>query len=348
MQRFILYFPHLLFAFSLILSCFSGCTGSSEGAPPQKRADEEMIHKVQGVTEPSVSDERETEEESDGKKHIYGTSRHLPYTIEPYGEAALYLPVRREAAAVPLLLFTPGWGSRNHTDYSTVLSFLASQGYAVIYAPSPARYDALSTIAAFERVLNDSRYSDAIDRDRIGVVGHSSGGGIAFAVLSYFAQRGYGKEGKALFAIDPWFAFGMDSERFATFPSDTNLIIQQYGDSGSTDPRIALTIYAQLAAIEPQRRDYQYFGTLDHAYIFSTNTRQMQRLLRPLDALLDYTFRGRQEAFETALSVGNDAPYETGLQPVRATESYAYRCDGNGNRTLVSALNGIDYCAILP
>jgi acetyl esterase/lipase len=282
------------------------------------------------------------------KKRVYGESLNYPVMIYPFKNATLYLPENREDKKIPLILFAPGWGSQNHTDYQTLLRFTAAQGYAVIYAKSPTEYGADKSIAYFQEVLDDARFSKLFDKSRMGVVGHSSGGGIAFAILYHFSQKGYGEKGRFIFAMDPWFAFGMDAKKFTDFPQKSCVIIQQYGDSGSTDPRIALTIYNKLSALDNKQKDYQYCANCNHAYPFAHTYKEMQITLRPLDALIDYTFNKTKEAYAVALEIGSDRPYEDNLQPVKAKNTYSYRCDGNRNSTLISALAGLDYCSIVP
>jgi hypothetical protein len=67
----------------------------------------------------------------------------------------------------------------------------------------------------------------------------------------------------------------------------------------------------------------------------------MQGILKPLDALIDYTFRypTYDRAHKIALEVGDDDPYgsngQDGIQIVKPKGSYGFPC---------GTKNGINYC----
>jgi len=65
---------------------------------------------------------------------------------------------------------------------------------------------------------------------------------------------------------------------------------------------------------------------------------QMQGALRPLDALMAYTFKHEASAHDVALEVGSDYPLRDGLQELRPIDDYQYACDNQ------YANPEIDYC----
>ncbi len=188
-----------------------------------------------------------------------------------------------------------------------------------------------------------------VDTDKIGVVGHSAGGGIIFKILDYYTKEmNYGTNGRFLMGLDPWFAFGMNKEAMESLPSNTNLVFIKFGEGGNnkedgTDARIPLTEYYLLKSIDDIKKDYQIYDKENANHSYPTGSRsysQMQGILRPLDALLEYTFVTQSEAIrKVALENGNDDPYENGNGIQVILDTYKYPC--NGARTL------IDYCAIV-
>ena len=269
------------------------------------------------------------------------------YTEKDEGMSTVYYPSDISMGnKTPLIFFCPGWNSQNPTDYETVLRFIASHGYSVIYSKdSYGNPDTL--IARFEKMLDDNNdVYPYMDTTRIGVIGHSSGGGDTFKVLDHFSQKGYGANGRFLMALDPWFAFGMTTASMQNIPSNTNVLIQRYDNNdhtgNHTDARIPLSEYALMSAIPDARKDYQVFTPATHSYPDGNGSvDQMQGLLRPLDALLSYTFEGDQSAHDTALENGSDHPYADGVETVRPKWRYDYRCDSHVNR---SEVMDIDYC----
>jgi len=269
------------------------------------------------------------------------------YTEKAEGMSTVYYPSDISMGnKTPLVFFCPGWNSHNPSDYETLLRFIASHGYSVIYSKDDYG-DPDTLIARFEKMLDENNdVSPYMDTTRIGVIGHSSGGGDTFKVLDHFSQKGYGENGRFLMALDPWFAFGMTTASMQQLPANTNVVIQRYDNNdhtgNHTDARIPLSEYALMTSISDAHKDYQVFTPATHSYPDGNRSvDQMQGLLRPLDALLSYTFEGDQSAHDTALENGSDHPYADGVETVRPKWRYDYRCNSHVNR---SEVMDIDYC----
>ena len=287
---------------------------------------------------------------------LAGSHEVLKYTERNFGNSVIYYPSDIGLCnKTPVIFFAPGWDSTDPEDYHSLLTFIASHGYAVIFAKDAREYSAQQLIEYFEQMLDISNnVLPYLDTTRIGVIGHSSGGGHTFRILEHFSQKGFGENGRFLLALDPWFAFDMTREKMANLPNNTNLVILQFGkDGGETDPRIPLSEYALLASIDADQKDYQVYDedNIDHDY--PTGSRpyeEMQGVLRPLDALMEYTFKNPESdyAHEVALEQGSDDPYGngTGIQIVRPLSDYQYRCDGRDNSGAYATISqfNIDYC----
>ncbi len=328
--------------FILIMLLFVGCGSSS------LIKNEQNISQV--LSQDKFQDQYISEPKEDSKR-VYGTSLAGDVVVQDYGDSVLYRPkILDSAHKIPVVLFAPGWGSKNYLDYNTILSFIASQGYAALYVSDPSEYDPQKIISRFSEVLENKTLLKYLDTSRIGVVGHSSGGGFAFVIIKYFADKGLGKNGMFIFSMDPWFAFGMGSEDFKNFPKNCSVVIQQFGDSGGTDPRIALTIFDKLSSLGDKNRDYQVYKDLNHAYPFGSGVdySQKQVILQPLDALMDLTFWKKEEAYPYALELGTDSPYGS-VQEVKPSVEYPWKCYGE-NQAILEILDAkdINYCKIIP
>src|SRR5262249_25602819 len=110
-----------------------------------------------------------------------GTSRTI--------DVQVWLPADLSNGPFPLLLFSPGYGSKP-TDYQSQLEDLASHGYVVAGLDHAA--DTLDSfeqraslwakdILSAKEELLDSPLSRGIDANRIGAFGHSLGGRAAAA-----------------------------------------------------------------------------------------------------------------------------------------------------------------------
>ncbi len=271
-----------------------------------------------------------------------------------YGNSTIIMPVGVTAKnPVPVVFFAPGFKDTNYKNYQTLLNFIASHGYAVIFANDTNGFSPAVLMTHFKQMVDNPVITPLLDTSKIGVVGHSSGGGYAFRILKEFSDtdnEGWGENGRFLLALEPWFIFGMTEDDMKTLPSNSNIVIQQYGEGGNndgnnTDARIALTEYYLLDSIADNQKDYHVFADADHGYPNGSGEYSaMQGILKPLDAIMELTFKETPDigAQQVALEVGNDDPYNDGhgIQEVKLIGDYKYPC--HGADTL------INYCAIFP
>ncbi len=278
--------------------------------------------------------------------YIYGEMGSSTVEISQYSQdasAVVLHPNTWDNTPTPVIFFATGWHNTDYNQYITLLTYVASHGYSVIYVPDVE--SSHSQLQKFDAII--SEFSNKLDTTKIGVLGHSSGGGFAFRVLDYMSQEGHGNSGRFLMVFDPYFAYGMSTQTMRELPSNTNLIILQFGKDGgwhtgnNTDPRIPLSEYSLLNSIANNKKDYQVYDkeNANHGYVSGDKSyTQMQGALKPLDALMRFTFENKQEAHDTALEVGSDTPLADGLQQMRPSTDYEYACDDQ------YANPEIDYC----
>ena len=273
-----------------------------------------------------------------------GQAIATPYQ-EPTELATIYYPADTSVTnKVPVVFFAPGWGGLDPDQYDTLLRFIASHGYAAIFAQDNHNHDFTSSfmIDDFIAMVNDPSIAPLLDTSRIGVYGHSAGGGHAFNILDKLSDvQGWGNNGRFIFITEPWFAFDMMQADMLTLPTNTNVVIQQYGVGGNsanngTDARIILTEFYLLESIADNKKDYQVHLAGDHSYPYGAGTdySTKQIILAPLDALMKYTFvdSNNISAHDAALELGNDDPYAdgNGIQVVfpRGDEQISFACNG--------------------
>jgi hypothetical protein len=285
---------------------------------------------------------------------LEGLHKVEKYIEKDQGEAVVYYPKNiNKNNKTPLIFFAPGFNSSNSESYHSLLNFIASHGYSVIYAKDNSG-SPKNMITRFEKMLEPANdVLPYVDTTRIGVIGHSSGGGDTFKILDYFSKKGYGDKGRFIMALDPYMAFDMSANDMQQLPSNTNVVIIQFGDNGQgydkngkptnkTDSIIPLTEYSLLTSIPANKKDYQVVPNKTHGYANGSRAySDIQGVLKPLDALMDYTFNGTQSAHTTALEAGSDTPYKDGLQKREANPAiYSYGCKNEYVDTK------IDYCVL--
>jgi hypothetical protein len=267
------------------------------------------------------------------------------------GKAVIYYPAKiKNMKALPVVFFIPGWKSTNHRSYRLILSFIASHGYVAILAKDDQgefRADYLETY------LTDAikKFPFKLDTSKIGIIGYSSGGGHAFSILNNLSKnQKWGKNGRFIFSLDPWFSFDMNKKDMQTLPSNTNVIVMKFAnDHYLTDTRISINQFSLLKSIAKHKKDYHFNEEADHSYVFKNkNVKEQDKILKPLDGLLIYSFEDskNEEARKVALNVGRGVNFkDVWLAP---QDKYRYRCDGHDNSKAYTPLakTDIDYCAI--
>ncbi len=278
----------------------------------------------------------------------YGYSFNKPFKIERSEYGAIYYPQEEiKDKKIPFVLFSPGWGSTRDDSYYSILTFIAKQGYAVIYAKDPAEVTTSIIIDRFQKIIDKYNF---LDFSKFGVIGHSSGGGNTFNILKHFTKKGWGKDGNFILATASWFAFDMKESDFKEIPSNSKIVMLQFAEDQTTDPRIPLRIYSLLTTIHNDNKDYVMIPNANHGYIAGNRDYTlMQDILYPLDALMDNVFNENPLAKRAALENGNDDPYGSGLQPIKPSNQYDYPCNPPAeSTTLFSKIlsDGINYCEL--
>jgi len=288
---------------------------------------------------------------------VEGSFEISSFTPNDYKYSTIYYPSNISSLnkKVPLIFFSSGWFSEPQTSskYESLLRFITSHGYIVLYTYEGATTNPMFSIDNYNKLFeidfvknNILKYSDL---SKLGIIGHSAGGGLVFKILDYYSkEKNYGNSASFILTLDPWFAFGMSKSDIENLPNNTNVVFIKFGEGGNndadgTDARIPLTEFYLLNSISDTKKDYQIFTNADHSYPTGNRSySEMQGILKPLDALMDYTFiDSSEEIRKIALENGNDDPYAngTGIQIVKPKNEYPYPCDG--------ANTIIDYCEIV-
>jgi len=263
-----------------------------------------------------------------GKMHEEVTVEVSEYSQDSL--SVVYHPSTWESKPTPVIFFATGWHNTDHNRYKTLLNFVADHGYSVIYVPDSGSYD--SQLQKFDAII--SEFSNKFDTSRIGVLGHSSGGGFTFKLLEYMADKDHGNNGRFLCAMDPYFAQFMDKSNMNELV-DTNVLFVQFGPDGKqggneTDSRIPLIEYALLTGngIDKNYRVLPDPSDTSHGYPARQDISTMQGLLKPLDALMEYTFVEQNTLHHTMAleGMGKDDPYANGYQKVLPIDQYDYDC----------------------
>ena len=264
--------------------------------------------------------------------------------------------------------------------HKTLLNFIASHGYHAILLKDVSSNNPEWTANQFKLAINELKTIKGVNTDKLGIIGHSSGGGGAYAVMKKLkeAPNNYGSDKSFLISMDTWFAFKMNQQDLRDLSENTNVVLLQYGIGGnnmdplpadspfpnsnfSTDALIPLTIYKYISEAHPENTGYHVVpeasSARGHLYLYDNflppenngnNYANMMYGLEPIGALMEYTFEGgslaaKQVAFRNELN----------QQVIEPLASYSFKCKENrfGIQTDDEgklAPTDVKYCVTIP
>ncbi len=290
-----------------------------------------------------------------GSWGTYNYIRETNIDVTDKGQITFY-HIDGAPAAKPVIFFISGWG-RTYESYDKFFKFLVSKGYSVVniynYSPGSINTSYQNSLDMMQMAVNT--YTDWIDTTKVGLMGHSYGGGSTIWLGKHvFDANGlnWGTDGRLIMVFAPWLSFLMEAPDLQNYPSGVKLLmIQSYDDfhSGSatynTDPRALRAVY-ELINIPDDEKDFiTIFSDNDpaHAYICNGEnyTYEANHYLcytgadgnpydaldvyssnRLADALLSYVFEGDLAAKNVALGNGSVAQKDMNIMPDLAVTDY--------------------------
>lgn len=238
----------------------------------------------------------------------------------------------------PTVVFVSGWGRQADT-YEQLFRYVASKGFVLINVYNENPGDINNTYPNTLYMIEDTlaRHPDWIDTTRVGLMGHSMGGGMAFwLAVQLFADRDWGDNGRFVFVTAPWYTFLTTADDLASVPADTRVLLQAYEEDLFTDPDVYQLVF-NLLPTPADEKDFVYVhsGSVGdytyHANHFTSYTGAMTQwdpvhyepydlldvyaLNRLLDALTAYVFDGDEDAKSVALGNGSTEQVYMGPLP---------------------------------
>jgi len=258
----------------------------------------------------------------------------------------------------PLIINVHGYRAQNPAVILPFIQHIVSKGYCVIYPCYPflPKADRPSEVREKYQYLyrgleaGFARHSSKIDSTRIGIFGHSFGGGAAVSVAyQALVKRSWGAKGAFLFASAPWYSYDITPTQFQEFPSHLKFITMIYDDDRINDHQMAIHIFNSLPIKNTEKDFYIMYsdsedGVEYHAghhvpYGFEDMNGEMNNLdyfgiWKTFDALAAYAFTGNQKAKTVALGNGSKPQtflgyWESGrvVRPMEVTDSPIARYD---------------------
>lgn len=282
---------------------------------------------------------------------------------DPTDTSLVYFP-QGIFQAVPTVFFMAGNGGVSPIYYHPYFRFIVSKGFAVVFVPVPTSQPTLTRYTNMKGgFIHAARnYTNIIDTTKVGLAGHSFGGGACFAIgYDLFNDLNWGSAGRFLMPTAQWYSYDISQNELLSYPANTFLLTILFYNDVVCDHRMAVDMFDNIS-IPPADKDIvmvtssiymSYNYSADHVLPNTTakyDAMDYYVIYRLTDALMDLTFNDNAAARNTAL--GNGDPQQTnmtqGLNPLLVSDTlsawfpetvYGYPC--------TSSLNPrINYCSI--
>ncbi len=231
---------------------------------------------------------------------------------------------------LPVVLFAHGasacrlgFCAENPAAYRDLINHLVSRGNIVVYPSMPGSDSTLwynIAAAGFLSAPERSSVGTRMDTDRVGVIGHSLGGGIVPWALQRVAAAGWGASSLYGVAISPWYSLHLGAGPIA-LPPHTRWLTLSYEQDSLVDARIAIEVFESVQLPATRKTyltvlsDVPGSGAVADHFVPTSGTPQSREnvldvvgLRSPIDLLADCSVLGRDGCFDSNdLSFGTDA-----------------------------------------
>lgn len=260
--------------------------------------------------------------------HAFGVSVFVPTGAAPAPTGGTC-----DDPARPLVVLAHGYAAMTASWYAGLIDHLVSRGnvvvfpvYSIWFYPS----NQYTTVDA-GAVAGAALAADRVDTSRLGVVGHSFGGGMVPWLVQRAAARGWGSASLWMMQMAPFAAFGVGTGPIE-IPAHAHALVVNFDDDHVVDARLgieeyrAYTLAADRKVHVMLRREYRGNAHVDTSHI-APNT-----LFWPFTQEDTIDFRGiwrnadaLQSCAETGAAcdadLGDMGTWSDGVPFVRATVS---------------------------
>ncbi|MFM2016591.1 MAG: hypothetical protein RL007_247 [Bacteroidota bacterium] len=282
---------------------------------------------------------------------------------DPSDTSLVYFP-QGIFQAVPTVFFMAGNGGVSPVYYHPYFRFIVSKGYAVVFVPVPTSQPTLTRYANMTGgFIHAARnYSNIIDTTKVGLTGHSFGGGACFAIgYDLFEELNWGSAGRFLMPTAQWYSYDISQTELQSYPSNTFLLSIIFYNDVVCDHRMAVDIFDNISIPAADKDIVMVTSSVYMSYNYSADhvlpnttasydAMDYYVIYRLTDALMDLAFNGNAAARNTALGDGDPQQINMtmGLNPLLVSDTlsawfpetiYGYPCSSTLNPR-------INYCSI--
>ncbi len=169
-------------------------------------------------------------------------TRHAVVVFQPTGGGRPVTGGTCSDDARPGAFVAHGYLGTAPEGYQGMVDHLVGQGFVVVFPGYPVEFDPAHQYEVVDSgFVLGARAGGRIDLDRVGVVGHSFGGGMTPWLLQRAAERGWGTDALWAVVMAPWFAMQVGSGPI-DLPDRTRLTVVNYDEDVVVDARIGIEL----------------------------------------------------------------------------------------------------------
>jgi hypothetical protein len=191
--------------------------------------------------------------------------------------------------------------------YADLITHLVSLGNVVVFATYNT--DGNDVIGSYRN--EDAALATAAtmaprgDFSRLGIVGHSMGGGATPYLAQQATARGWGSRSLWLVPIAPWFVHGVGTGPI-TVPARTRVVVIGYDNDTYVDNRIGIDLYRSLSVPASQKQHVTVRSQTRWLTTLNAQHTAPNSLIAPNDAIKYYGLYRTIDALETCSLLGTN------------------------------------------
>jgi hypothetical protein len=181
-------------------------------------------------------------------------SRHDLSVVEPTGAGEPWSGGRCDGSGRPVILVAHGYTASAVGAYQGLVNHLVSNGFIVVFPGYTTEFNPTHQYAVVDTGLVTAigALGARADTSRLGVVGHSFGGGMTPWLLQQAAGRGWGTQALWGVAFAPWYSFGVGEGPIA-LPANARFTTVSYDRDRVVDARIGIEVFHSVSVPDAQR-----------------------------------------------------------------------------------------------
>jgi hypothetical protein len=174
--------------------------------------------------------------------------------------------------------------------YADLISHLVANGNVVIFATYNT--DSSNFVGSFQKenaaIVAAVAVTDREDLSRVGIIGHSMGGGAIPYLVQRIAERGWGTNGLWVMALAPWTLAGVNATGPITFPANAHVVVEAYSGDTLVNRSVGVDIFNRITTPTSKKQHVTLNSTTyDGATLNATHTTP-NSVIAPEDAMRFY------------------------------------------------------------